>query len=284
MRQTSAQGSLRNLQDLSKAVKNGEISSLYIIYGSDRYLLDRLHDSLAAVLQADAGAMASFNFDSLDGSVVTFQELASMVDTAPMGGGRRIVSVKNLGFLSSGAQPTRMERVDQAEKALSLGNETRALSLLFKALQMDPAPLDSSAVQNKLETLRGEAAQQQPDLLPFLEAAPARFQETPIPDASADNDQDRFFEWLQRERSSSTLILRFESPPTKTILTRLGKSGTLANVDTLRSQKRGGKDSVTLFIESRLKKRGSLLTPAPSKYCANAPTTTSKPYRMKPRS
>ena len=263
MRQTAAQGSLRNLQDLSKAVKSGETSPLYTIYGSDQYLLDKLHESLVTALQADAGAMASFNFDMLDGSVAAFQELAAMVDTAPMGGGRRIVSVKNLGFLKGGAQPTPMQRVDQAEKALSLGNETRALSLLFKAMEIDPAPLDSSAVQSKLEALRAEAADRQPDLLPFLDGAPERLESAPIPETSADNDQDRFFEWLEGGRSAaSTLILRFDSPPPKGVLTRLGKSGTLANVDTLLSQKRRGKDSITLFIESQLKKQQISIEPS----------------------
>ena len=247
---------IQSIDRFLKPVKDGKVSPLYTLYGADRFLLDRVHDKLSKALLD--GAMGGFNADTLDGSVAAIEEIAAMADTAPMGGGRRVVTVKNLSFLSSASEPSALARVDQAATALSANNENRALMLLFKAMDIDPKPLDSDAVRAKLEELRAEAEEKsQPELLPFLDEAPERFAEVPLPKEPAGDDKARFFGWLEdRKSSDAVLILSFDGDnlPLKRALERLEEIGPVANVDSLR-ERTPRRDPVEIFIRNEFKKR-----------------------------
>ncbi|MDA1193082.1 MAG: hypothetical protein O3A46_15510 [Candidatus Poribacteria bacterium] len=247
-------GALKSLQDLPRAVKKGEARPLYTLYGDETYLLERLQKELLDAL-LPKGAMRDFNLDSLDGDVTTPEEITALAETMPMGADRRVIVVKDPSFLGQKKEPTAVERLQQSSDARDAGNLSRALYLLFRALDINPAPLTSPETQSKIAELKESAPS---ELLQYLDDAPALFESVSLPESPPGNESDRFFEWAERGLPATTVIVLVQhgALTQKRLLTRLEGLGVLANVDTLKAQTRGGRDPVDLFIDKQLKDAG----------------------------
>jgi len=249
-------GALKSLRDIPRAIREGRIAPVYLFFGSDDYLREELlKETLDALLPA--GNLRNFNMDVLDGAVVPVDELITLASTYPMGAERRVVVVRNPAFLASdGSSGAPLDLLQQAAEAHERGELSRALMLLFRALEIEPVSLSSPEVCSRLATLRESAAETSPELLTFLDGLPEALAEVPLPTpGSGANDADRFRDWLEHHTPPTTvviLVLTGRMERRTKLVKSIAERGVLADVDSLKDSASTGKDNVRLFIAKYL--------------------------------
>jgi len=253
--QEDAPGALRTVGDIPKRIKDGDVSTVYALWGEETYLLERLLEDTVNALMADAGAMRDLNFDMLDGSVTSAAEVITLAETMPMGAPRRVVVVKNPSFLTTSGEPDAAQRLRQSHDAHEAGNHDRALQLLFRALDIEPVALDEPAASAALSKIRADAAQNAPDLVAYVDDAPTAFIEVSLPEASSGGtDKDRFIGWVKDGPPESVaVVLCVSGTFPRRVMRSLGDGVTLADVDTLKARSSGGRDPVDSFIAKQMR-------------------------------
>lgn len=84
-------------QSVINSIQRGVLSPVYLIYGDEDYLQEMLVNALKEKLvNSDIGA---FNFDEIDTEKITTGEIISIANTLPVFADKRLVVVKNPGFL-----------------------------------------------------------------------------------------------------------------------------------------------------------------------------------------
>jgi DNA polymerase-3 subunit delta len=101
------------MQELSviNSIKRGVISPVYLFYGTEEYLQEKVINALKeALVASDIG---SFNLDELEGEEVTIDTIVDIANTLPVFAEKRLVIVKNAPFLSPGNK--KKEEDEEAE-------------------------------------------------------------------------------------------------------------------------------------------------------------------------
>jgi DNA polymerase III delta subunit len=250
-----APGFLRNVQDIPKRIKSGDVATVYALWGEETYLLERLLDDIVGALMADAGAMRDLNLDTLDGSAASAAEVITLAETMPMGSPRRVVIVKNPSFLTTSGEPDAAQRLRQSYDAHESGNHDRALHLLFRALDIAPVALDGPEATDALAKLRATAVESAPDLVAYVDDAPTAFIQVSLPEgAGGGTDQDRFLGWVKDGPPESvSVVLHVQGVVPRRVMRSLGDAVVLADVDTLKARSVGGRDAVDAFIAKQMK-------------------------------
>ena len=85
--------------DLFAALARGEVAPVYLLHGEEDFLLE---EALEAILQtALAESDRSFNLDILSGGEADGRDIVARASSFPMGGGRRVVVVREVERLSA---------------------------------------------------------------------------------------------------------------------------------------------------------------------------------------
>lgn len=88
------------LKELDFQIKSGNIKSAYFFYGEETFLLENKVKSIIKKLGgAESGNM---NFSKFDGEKSNFEEFSDEFNSYPMGAERKVILLKNTGWLSNG--------------------------------------------------------------------------------------------------------------------------------------------------------------------------------------
>ena len=87
----------RGLQQLKKELEEGTFRKLYLLYGSERYLIRQYRDTLIKKLVNDGDSM---NFSTYRGAAVDIPTILSDAGTMPFLAERRVVLVEDSGFFT----------------------------------------------------------------------------------------------------------------------------------------------------------------------------------------
>lgn len=85
-------------RQLMNDIKNNSIKSVYLIYGSETYLIDKGWEALK---NAVVTSFPELNYTQLDGEKLEASELSAACETFPFGSDKRLVAVRDLGILKS---------------------------------------------------------------------------------------------------------------------------------------------------------------------------------------
>ncbi|MHB1394513.1 MAG: DNA polymerase III subunit delta [Clostridia bacterium] len=85
-------------RQLINDIKNNSIKSVYLIYGSETYLIDKGWEALK---NAVVTSFPELNYTQLEGEKLDASELLAACETFPFGSDKRLVSVRDLGLLKS---------------------------------------------------------------------------------------------------------------------------------------------------------------------------------------
>lgn len=85
-------------RQLMSDIKNNSVKSVYLIYGSETYLIDKGWEALK---NAVVTSFAELNYTQLEGEKLDASELLAACETFPFGSDRRLVAVRDLGVLKS---------------------------------------------------------------------------------------------------------------------------------------------------------------------------------------
>ncbi|GIX07324.1 MAG: hypothetical protein KatS3mg115_1727 [Candidatus Poribacteria bacterium] len=256
-------GTLRNIQEIPRAIRRGEVSPLYVLFGQERYLLNRLVELVIEALLPESGPWREMCLEHLDGETATVPELIAAAETVPMGAPRRVLVLRDPAFLSSTGAVNPVALLRRAGEALEAGDPSRALELLYRALDVTPMPLTDPEFRSRLHSLREQIAEEDPDLLATLDALPGQLADLPVPESSGNgSDLETLLRWVQEGIPPTSVILFVlsEAPPAK-LLSRLQSVATLANVDTLKEQRVRGQDAVDRFLDDQIQRAGKRIAP-----------------------
>ncbi|HWR60930.1 MAG TPA: DNA polymerase III subunit delta [Clostridia bacterium] len=85
-------------RQLMNDIKTNSIKSVYLIYGSETYLIDKGWEALKNALVT---SFPELNYTQLDGEKLDISELSAACETFPFGADKRLVAVRDLGMLKS---------------------------------------------------------------------------------------------------------------------------------------------------------------------------------------
>ncbi|MDD4833352.1 MAG: DNA polymerase III subunit delta [Lutispora sp.] len=98
-------------------LKSGDISNIYLLYGAERYLLDKAVEEFKNYLLKD---FPEINFSTFEDDRFDLSELINACSTLPFGGSKRLVLLKDFpGLISKAKKPAdeKAEEVRGIEKA-----------------------------------------------------------------------------------------------------------------------------------------------------------------------
>lgn len=103
-------------QTIVNSIKRGVTSPIYLLFGEEDYLQEKVISTLReALLTPD---LADFNYEELDGEKCLPAQIAEAANTLPVFAEKRLVLVKNPTFLQSGKKEGSAESKDLSDKAL----------------------------------------------------------------------------------------------------------------------------------------------------------------------
>lgn len=87
-----------DMNKLSQKIKNKEFSSLYLLYGEERYLVEQYKNLLSsAIISKDD----QFNFTKYTGKSIDFDSVMAMADTMPFFSDYRLILIEDSGICKS---------------------------------------------------------------------------------------------------------------------------------------------------------------------------------------
>jgi DNA polymerase-3 subunit delta len=117
-----------------KEIKRGEIRKVYLLYGQERYLLDKARELLKEQVVT---AFPEMNYNQLDGESITPELLQNSCETFPFGCERKLVTVRQPAFLKKAAG-RKAEKEEEEEEADGSKKDSRELKTYLKLFQELP--------------------------------------------------------------------------------------------------------------------------------------------------
>ena len=181
-------------------IKRGKISSVYLLHGEEVYLIENTISEMIDVLAPKSSR--DFNLDLFSTPDISVDEIIATADTYPVMAERRVVVVKNPGFLSTKKETDQLEYFHQSRELFRSENLTRSAAILAKALDIEPTDFAESgsefskAIQNFIKKYEDELTS---DDIEFLnDNAPSLTNEIDVFAAMpSPSGIDRLLEWLQ---------------------------------------------------------------------------------------
>lgn len=116
----------------AKEIKSGNIKKVYLLHGQENYLLDKAKELLKENVVT---AFPELNYNALDGEALTVEQLQNACDTFPFGCEKKLVVVRQPGFLKKAGgkkdeEEQAEEDAEQQSGAKDSGEQKRYLELL----------------------------------------------------------------------------------------------------------------------------------------------------------
>ncbi len=109
-------------RQLMNDIKNNSIKSVYLIYGSETYLIDKGWEALK---NAVVTSFPELNYTQLEGEKLGASELLAACETFPFGSDKRLVAVRDLGLLKSKGDGKSDGKGDEEEAAAAPGKDAQ---------------------------------------------------------------------------------------------------------------------------------------------------------------
>lgn len=107
----------KNFSEVNSQVKSGQFSSLYLITGEEKFLIDRLVNEIKAKLLAPGAESLDFYAKDQTNAELSLDDFQSLVGTPPFLSTRRVTLIKNTGWWS-GRSPSTPKDVEAWKKAI----------------------------------------------------------------------------------------------------------------------------------------------------------------------
>lgn len=117
--------------DLKKQMEKSDFSSLYLLYGEEKYLVGLYAQKLIA--KAKGTAFEDFNLQRFDGTSASVDEIAAAVEALPFMAQRKCVSVSDLNV-----EAMRAGELSKLEELISSVPATTVLVLSLPTVNIDP--------------------------------------------------------------------------------------------------------------------------------------------------
>ncbi|HHY06361.1 MAG TPA: DNA polymerase III subunit delta [Clostridia bacterium] len=132
------------VQSIINSIKRGVISPVYLLYGSEEYLQEKVIDALKETLVSKE--IGSFNLAELEGEEITIGELVDLANTLPVFAEKRLVIVQDFPFLQSGKKKAKTEEEDGEIKNLSQSESAHKVNEEKRLLEYLTDPLSSTCL------------------------------------------------------------------------------------------------------------------------------------------
>lgn len=117
-------------RQLMQDIKNNSIKPVYLIYGSETYLIDKGWEALK---NAVVTSFPELNYTQLSGEKLEAYALAAACETFPFGSEKRLVAVRDLEILK-GKGESKEEGEEEGEKASASGKDAQPFIDVVKNL------------------------------------------------------------------------------------------------------------------------------------------------------
>lgn len=102
------------LKELDSQIKSGNIKSIYLFWGEETFLLENRIKSIMKRLGISGSD--SMNYAKLDGAKTNFEDFFDEFNSYPMGAEKKLILLKNTGWLSNGKSREYKELKKMAEE------------------------------------------------------------------------------------------------------------------------------------------------------------------------
>lgn len=112
------------MKKIKQDIKNNEFSSVYLVYGSEKFLIRNTKQELSKAIRGTGDDM---NYSYFEGKGISVQEIIGMAETMPFFADRRLIVIENSGFF----------KTSQVELAEYLENISETTHIIFIESEVD---------------------------------------------------------------------------------------------------------------------------------------------------
>ena len=258
---------MEQARNLIQEIQSGKVYPVYLLHGQETYLIE---DTLGEMIDLLApGKMRDFNLDIFSGPDVSVGEVLSMADTYPVMAERRVVVVKDPGFLGASAKVDPVQVLGDSMEQYRSGNRLRAGALLVRALGLTPEEVEEGETAvgraTNLFVKENESALSTEELEYLDEIAVEIMSELDVSSLlPSDGDADRFLKYVTDNPQSTTVLiiaLTSELKSGSNILKSVSSKGKVISFGKLRSSYYVNKDPMYQMIVNKLREHKKTIAP-----------------------
>lgn len=138
------------MRKIKQDIKNNEFFSIYLLHGSEKFLVRSTKQELSAAIR---GGSDDMNYNYYEGKGISVQEIIGMSETMPFFADRRLIVIENSGFF----------KTSQVELAEYLENVPESSNIIFVETEIDKRGKMYKVLKN--QGYIAEIGEQTPDLL-----------------------------------------------------------------------------------------------------------------------
>jgi len=191
-------------------IRKGKILPVYLLNGEETYLIE---NTITELIEALVPKIArDFNLDVFSTTDVSVDEVIAIADTYPVMTERRVIVVKNPGFLGAKKETDPFNVFIESRELHRIGNLSKSAGLLAKALSLTPDEFaeGGSEFTKALADFKAKHEDKlSPDDLEFLEdnARSLTAQVDVFSTPSGMSGRDRLLEWLKEQTSPNSVLI-----------------------------------------------------------------------------
>jgi len=253
--------------NIIEEIKKGKIAPVYLLHGDEAYLIENTITELIENLVPKSAR--DFNLDVFSTPDVSIDEIISIADTYPVMAERRVIVVKNPGFLGPKKEVDLFEVFLESRELYRIGNFSRSAGLMAKAFDLAPddfAEGGSEFTKAFADFKTENEGKLSSDDLEFLEDN-AQSLTTHIDVFSAPSSSsglDWLLEWLKKQTSSNSVLiiaanstLNVNNPLVKVV----SQVGRVLSFGRLRQSSIIEKDPMYAIVREKLKEHKKTISP-----------------------
>ena len=115
------------INQLEKELKENKLSSIYLLYGQERYLLDNV---VKKIKKSFGNLVDGLNYIKIDNSAI--DNIISEIQTPALGFERKLIIIKNTDLLKKQSKKKNQLIIDKIEKILNVDLDDLSVCLELK--------------------------------------------------------------------------------------------------------------------------------------------------------
>lgn len=122
------------MKKIKQDIKNNEFSSIYLLYGSEKFLVKSTRQELSAAIRNGGDDM---NYSYFEGKGISVQEIIGMAETMPFFADRRLIVIENSGFFKTSQveMAEYLETIPESSNIIFVETEVDKRGKMYKALK-----------------------------------------------------------------------------------------------------------------------------------------------------